>query len=108
MQHCPSNAKKKMSLLGQEAKAFGNAWGILDKAGDGVSRFGAQASVFSFKNHQETAVWGVQEPLPGQKAGWVKCNIKHIGKINTPSFTMPDTQTMLGYSLCFKVTLPVC
>lgn len=47
-------SKEKMSLLGEEAKAFGNSWLILDKTGGGVSRFGAQASVFAFKNHLET------------------------------------------------------
>lgn len=43
-----------MSLLGEEAKAFENSCLILDKSEDGVSRFGAQAFVFSFKNHLET------------------------------------------------------
>lgn len=47
-------SQEKMSLLGEEAKAFGNSWLILDKTGDAVSRFGAQVSVFSFKNHLET------------------------------------------------------
>lgn len=105
MQHRPS--KEKKSLLGEEAKAFGNSWLILDKAGDGVTRFGTQASVFSFKNHLETEshVGVFQEPSRGQKARGVKGKIKHIGRINTHSFTMPDTQTMLG-CLCFKVTLP--
>lgn len=53
-------------------------------------------------------MWDLQEPLPGQKARGVKYDIKHMGRINIPSFTMPDTQTVLGSCLCFKVTLPVC
>lgn len=65
-----------MSLLGEEAKAFGNSWLILEKAGDDVSRFGARAYVFSFKNRLETAMWGLQELLPGQKARRVKYKIK--------------------------------
>lgn len=67
-----------MSLLGEDAKAFGNLWLILDKAGDGVNRFGAQAFVFSFKNHLETESH-VQSPraVASQKArGEGRANVR--------------------------------
>lgn len=98
-----------MSLLGEKAKAFGNSWLILDKAGDGVTRFGAQASVFSFKNHLETEshVGVFQEPLRGQKARGVKCKIKTLWKDKYPQFHNARHPNY-AWLFVFQGNSPVC